>query len=137
MIRDINIEQLLIKATEMLKKRPEVIFAYAFGSAILNSPVAPRDLDVAVYTNETVLNSDAMGYELELGATLERAMGYDLPLDLVVINKAPVVLRNAIFAKGRCLFSRDENLRTDLIEQTGQAAFERYPVQLVLAELMS
>lgn len=131
-----SIKLLLTKATKALAARPEVIFAYAFGSAI-SGPVAPHDLDLAVYVNERDLSKSLFEYELELGSALEQTLGYDLPLDLVMVNKAPAALRHAIFSKGQFLFARDENLLTDLIEATGQAAFERYPAPLALAELMS
>ncbi len=85
-----------------------MVFAYLFGSFVRGGPA--RDVDVAVWLRGGV---DPLEYVLETGLRLELAAG--APVDLVVLNEAPVTLRYAVFREGHPLLIRDHALH-DLVE---------------------
>ncbi len=94
---------------EHLLKREEIVFAYLHGSFLKEGPF--RDVDVAVYVSIEVHPF----YEEELEDELSRAI--ELPVDVRVLNSAPVTFRFRAIS-GLLLFSRDEKARCDFEERT-------------------
>lgn len=106
-----------------LSKRPEILFAYLHGSFLL--PVPCGDVDVAVYLEKDAVGPQAWEYEVELGASLELLAG--MPVDVLVLNRAPVALRYHA-TRGQVLFSRDEEARFTFLEETWREYFDYQPL---------
>ncbi|MDH7512335.1 MAG: nucleotidyltransferase domain-containing protein [Clostridiales bacterium] len=105
--------------TKLIKKallaRGEIVFAYIHGS-FLSLPDF-RDVDLALYVNPaTVSSQEAFDYAFRLSADLSHLTSRDI--DVQIMNYAPLGFRHSVFKNGRFLFSRDDSLRADLIEQT-------------------
>lgn len=120
--------EIILNATRQhLAADPRVLFAYAHGSFLENRPI--HDLDVAVY-----LDSEDKGemhrFARDLAASLEQAISpvVRLPVDVRVLNRAPLGFRYHAFC-GKLLFSRDEDLRTRLVERTMSRYLDLKPLQ--------
>ena len=87
-----NIEENLPKAGAYLKSRPEVSFAYLFGSLAKGKPLPLSDVDIAVYLSES---SDVLEKKLEILGELIAILETD-EIDLVILNEAPLALRMKI-----------------------------------------
>jgi predicted nucleotidyltransferase len=97
--------------TKELKQRKEITFAYLHGSFI--DPVASfRDIDVAVWLSKKVLT---FSYKFDLEIALEQQLHY--PVDVQLLNNAPLGFKFSVFKYGELLFCRNEQLLTDLIEE--------------------
>lgn len=108
-------EHCLERLQAALAEEPAVVFAYAFGSFIEDRPF--EDIDVAVFVEPSPhVQRDLLAFQLDLAARLEHASGF--PVDLVLLNEAPLGLRAASLA-GRLLYSRDEACRAAFVERTG------------------
>ena len=59
---------------------------------------------------------DAFNYEVNLSVKLEA--GLKAPIDLHVLNQAPLSFKYHAFTRGKLLFSRDEGTRIKLIDET-------------------
>ena len=92
----------LSRLATALAERPEVITAYAFGSAIDGSP-SPRDLDVAVTLADE--ETDRLATLLHLQVDLERGVGF--PVDLHELERLPVDVQFRIWQTGRLMIDRD------------------------------
>jgi hypothetical protein len=103
--RRLSAEQKL-KLLERLRERFEgvsgVVFAYVYGSFVERDSF--RDLDVAVWIRSV---GDAFYYTVDFSAKLEVEMG--VPIDVQVLNEAPLPFKHYVFTRGRLLFSKDEN----------------------------
>jgi len=103
-----------LKLLERLKGRlegaSEVVFAYVYGSFM--ERFSFRDLDVAIWIRDS---SKAFYYTVDFSAKLEVEMG--VPVDVQVLNEAPLPFKHYIFTRGRLLLSRDENLRLRLFDE--------------------
>ncbi|BCB96217.1 nucleotidyltransferase [Dissulfurispira thermophila] len=120
---------------EFLEKRQEIIFAYIYGS--FAEGLSFRDIDVAVFVDEkAVTKEDALDYGLEISAITEVETGIS-PLDIRVINYAPVGLK--YFAtKGILLFSKDDDIRCDFLEESWKRYFDLLPKRRqILLDLVS
>lgn len=130
-----NKEEIIKKISESLSKRAEIIFAYIHGSFVQDLPF--KDIDVAIFVDEgAVPRDEAIDYGLRLSAIVEMETGIS-PLDIKVINYAPFGFKYYA-TKGNLLFSKDEDLRTDFLEETWRRYFDLQPKRKqVLLDILS
>ncbi len=122
---------------ETLQSRPEVDFAYLYGSFTDKEERPVRDIDIAVYVNTEKAKEDILQYTTDLMLQI-RERGVLVPLDIYVINDVPLTLLHHILANGKILFYRDEDFLTDLIEKTTYRYFEALPfIENYLKEIRS
>lgn len=102
------------KLLEELKKELEsvegIVFAYVHGSFV--EAEAFRDVDVALWVEDP---GKAFSYEVDLSARLEAR--FKTPIDLHVLNKAPLPFKHSVFTRGQLLFSKDEEERASVVDE--------------------
>jgi predicted nucleotidyltransferase len=100
---------------DFLRKKLEgiddIIFAYVHVGFLERSFF--RDVDVAVWISDV---EKAFYYTVNFSAKLEVEGG--LPVDLHVLNEAPLPFKHHVFTTGMLLFSKDEELRHRIVDQT-------------------
>ncbi len=103
----------------ILRNKEYIIFAYLFGSFV--SEEAFNDIDIGIFTNnmgkETVLS-----VELELEGELEEVLG--IPVDIRVINYAPLPFRYNVLKERGILIDRNTDLRSDFETMTYKEYFD-------------
>jgi len=73
-------------------------------------------------------------YEMTLSVDLTRAL--HAPVDVHVLNEAPLGFQHSVLHRGEVLFSRDDERLTDFIEQVGSQYMEfSYYVRKYLQEV--
>lgn len=99
------------KLRDLLMARPEasgIAAAYLFGSLARGNARPDSDVDIGVlYSKDPPKTLAGMGFGLE--ADLESALG--LPVQLVVLNYAPVDLIIRVLRDGKLLVDRDRSRR--------------------------
>lgn len=113
-------EEIIEKIKEILLIEEDIIFAYLFGSFL--DRLFFRDIDVGVYLRNIEKNKVL---ETEFYLSEKIAKNCDLSLDLIdvkILNFAPNPFLNSVFKYGRLLFSRDDKLLTDMIEESSLEA---------------
>jgi predicted nucleotidyltransferase len=101
-------------AAHVWRETPEVIAAWAFGSA-QNGSVGPgSDIDVAVWFE----SPPSLEAQIALLAQLQEALGFE-EIDLVVLNDANPILRFEAIS-GRSLFCRDRARRAEFASLTAR-----------------
>ena len=102
-------EKIATTVAELLARSPaEIIAAWLFGSVARGSARDTSDVDVAIllaHPPERTLD----GLHLDLEAEFERALGR--PVQLVVLNRAPVDLIHRVLRDGQLLLERDRSAR--------------------------
>lgn len=120
-------ERILEQIKNILMKRNEILFAYVHGSFLDKSPY--HDIDIALYVIPEVVDClDSFDYSRGLFAELEKKMG--LEIDAKVMNNASLGFRHSVFKNGRLLFSKDENLRLELMEKDSLEYMDFYELSL-------
>ena len=102
-----NIEENLPKAGAYLKSRPEVSFAYLFGSLAKGKPLPLSDVDIAVYLSKSL---DVLEKKLEILGELVDILETD-EIDLVILNEAPLALRMKILENKKLIVDNAPSLR--------------------------
>ncbi|MFH1117543.1 MAG: nucleotidyltransferase domain-containing protein [Pseudomonadota bacterium] len=104
------------EAVEALKRllaiREEILFAYVHGSFLDEGPF--RDLDIAVYVTAGDLPTRRFTYEESLAREIMYQTGLPFPVDIRLLNEAPVGFRYHVF-HGRLLLDRDPDLRIEMM----------------------
>ncbi len=121
------------KLQAALDDRPEVLFAYLFGSAASGITHGRSDVDVAVYISAaSITGSDAnkMLHDLWIGiyGELVRILGRD-DVDLVILNRTSPLLAERVARYGQLMFSRDEVCRIRWIVETKSRYCDLKPVR--------
>ena len=98
--------QIVERLSEALAARKEILEAYLFGSHARGEARPDSDIDVAVYIDEAVADDGYWGYRAELTTDLMVALGVN-EVDVVVLNKAPILLYHRVLRDGVRLLSRD------------------------------
>lgn len=108
----------------LLSKNDEIIFAYLHGSFI--DAYWFRDIDIAVYLDEKKVNKRALDYELSLSVELEKTL--KLPVDIKILNYAPLSFRYKV-TKGEKILSSNEEIRYKFLEDTWHRYLDFAPVE--------
>lgn len=106
-------ERIINVIKEGISKNEAVIFAYLHGSCAEGDSF--RDIDVAIFVGE---HGREIEIESDLSYELTEKTSY--PVEVKVVNKAPVAFQMAVLRKGIVLFSRSEHVRTDFIEDVSK-----------------
>lgn len=107
---------LIAKIKDYLLQNENIVFACVHGSFVKSEKF--RDIDVAVFTSD----KKDFYFESDLSAELSALTGFDA--EVRIINGAPVAFQMAVLRDGLLLFSRDEDIRTDFIEDVGKKYME-------------
>ena len=118
-------ELIIARLTRLMEDMPEIVFAFLHGSFIDEGPF--RDLDLAVYVDPScpAAGDQTLEYELKTEMLLEETAGF--PVDVRVLNRAPVPFRYNVLKNGRLLFCRDEELYADFLSHTLVSYFDFAP----------
>jgi predicted nucleotidyltransferase len=101
-----------------------IVCVYVYGSVARGEARDASDVDVAVlYAQEPPPTLDGLG--LELGYTLERLLGK--PVDLVILNRAPLDLIHRVLRDGVLVYDGDPSSRIRFEVQARNAYFDLLP----------
>jgi predicted nucleotidyltransferase len=89
------------------KHYQNISFVYLFGS--FNNFGHFSDIDLAIFTKTQV--KKPLEFEIALEAELERICNY--PIDVRIINKAPLSFCYSVIRNGKLILDREQNLRAD------------------------
>lgn len=103
---------------QALSKRPEIKFAYLFGSHARGAAGKTSDVDVAVYVDDKALKMEkGYGYKAELVTALMSALGTN-KVDVVVLNVSKLFLRHQALKNGIAVICSNDKARADFIVDT-------------------
>ncbi len=127
-----------------LLSRAEILFAYVHGS-LVDGVKSYRDVDVALFLDPAWVGAhkeDLLAYVLdrstELTVALREEIGLRVPVDVQVLNDAPLLFQMHVIRDGRLLFTRDEEALVDFIERTARQHMDMEPLlREYMRELLS
>jgi predicted nucleotidyltransferase len=110
------------RLTERLAADPRVRLVYLYGSAADPAAAEVRDLDLAIAGAPPFSREELLEMAVRLG---EQA---GLPLDLVPLERAPVVLAHEIADGGLCLLARPPEAETSFVLRARDAYWDFMPL---------
>ena len=118
--------KLLARLTSALKGREEILEAYLFGSHARGQAQPHSDIDVAVYIDEALADDGAWGYQAQLTTDLMVVLGTN-HVDVIVLNRASILLYHRVLRDGVRLLSRDLQATTIRAGQALSRYFDFLP----------
>ncbi|TXT56117.1 MAG: Nucleotidyltransferase domain protein [Candidatus Thorarchaeota archaeon] len=97
----------------LIEERNEIIFSILHGSFQTDSDF--RDIDIAIYLNRPT-NQDIFDYTIKFAAELEGKVR--LPIDIQVLNEAPLPFRYIVADTGMVLTCRDTVFYEEFVNAT-------------------
>jgi len=90
--------------------KPEIAFAYLFGSVAKGNAGRLSDIDIAIFLDPMRLVRDSgYGYQSELSVELQSILSGQV--DLVILNDASTILRFQVLKNGVLIYCRSEKQR--------------------------
>ena len=110
-----------------LRTQPDIAAEYLFGSLATGRATPQSDIDIAVLLMPVPDDPvELLNRQLELADQLRRFSDRDM--DVVILNKVPLILRRQVLAHGRLLYQGDRNTRADFEVQTGKEYADLKPM---------
>ena len=106
----------------VVESEPDLEFAWLHGSFLVADKF--RDIDIGIHLNAPVEARLRRG--LELAVRLDQEIGF--PIDVRVLNDAPVAFLFHVFREGRLLLSRNDERLADLMERTVRDYLDTAPL---------
>lgn len=101
-------EELMVKISSFLARHPaEIVVAYVFGSFFNSKSFS--DIDIGLIMRSEIVQP--LNFELTLEIQLEKIVKY--PVDVRILNNAPLAFGQNVFRSGRVILDRDPNFRAD------------------------
>jgi len=120
-------EKIIEQLKNAIIQKDEIIFSYIHGSFLDKFPF--QDIDIALYFDSKKISSlQAFDYSFQLSVDLSRKIG--LEVDIQIMNYAPLGFKHSVLRNGKLLFSKDENLRLNLIESVSLEYIDFYELSL-------
>jgi len=105
-----------------LAEEPGIRFAYVYGSVLGSESI--HDVDVGLYLDDSQLTRRS---EIS-GALADRlSVAVEMPVDVRILNAAPITFLYHVF-RGHLLFSCDEELLADLLEEVPRLYLDMAPL---------
>jgi hypothetical protein len=123
------------RLAEHLAGHPEIIFAMLYGSAAQRETF--RDIDIGIVVDRALVPArHDVDYILTLGMELERTLTRPVPVDVVVLNDAPLPFRYNVRMRGVALLVNDWEAYYTFLERTWDDYLDFEPIAMrYLAEL--
>lgn len=119
-------EQIEVSLREALATAPiRVVAAYLYGSVARGTATSASDVDVAVLLRDSPPPT-LEGHLLDFEGVLERAVG--CPVQVVVLNTAPVDLVHRVLRDGRLVLERDRSARIRFEVKARNEYFDLLPI---------
>lgn len=109
-----DLERLEAVITPIIMTDSDAVFAYIFGSQVKGTNHARSDVDVAVYYTNIDENArgDQLAVEKQITLALHLEQALKQPVDVVVLNRASIDLRQNVLIHGKLIFSKNEETLT-------------------------
>ncbi|MDZ7780582.1 MAG: nucleotidyltransferase domain-containing protein [Gemmatimonadota bacterium] len=123
--------ELVATLRDILSGASEVAFAYLFGSVAKRRTRGASDVDVAVHMGGRLSAAKRVDLALDLEGRLERATGR--PVQVVVLDDAPLELRFNVLAHGIPLCAQDLPARRAFYVDTGRRYYDMAPARALFS----
>lgn len=127
---DDDAQALAMRLSGYFVGRAEVIAAYLFGSQAKGKAAADSDVDVAILLNPDFDLHEHFMYRIERMVELEQLCRR--PVDVAILNQAPLVLLNQVLRYGRLVYERDHRQRVAFEVRSRQAYYDFQPLLALL-----
>ena len=133
--------QIKKKAAEFFCSRPEVLFAFLFGSFAKSKETALSDIDLAVYIDASFLTQtrktrpSLFDLRNEMTSQLMGALKFN-EVDLIFLNDASPLLRHRILTQGERLMARDPIREQRFFVRSLHEYFDTEPIRTIQAKYL-
>jgi len=118
-------QQIAVQLAAYEQTRPEIAAVYLFGSQAKGTARASSDVDVGLLLADDFDLHRNYKYRLEQMMALATLL--HKPVDVVILNRAPLVLRHQVLKYGRCVYEGNHQVRVSFEVQSRKAYFDFKP----------
>ena len=120
-VKIIQKQSILKNIAVIMKRHREIILAYVFGSFIHGDTFS--DIDIGVLTDKEMRS--CLEFEFDLEIEIEDDINY--PIDVRVLNNAPLSFCQNVIRDGSVILERDRNVHADFMGNILKQYFDFAP----------
>jgi uncharacterized protein len=98
------LEQIINKLNDYYRSNDDVLFGYLFGSFAKNKSRSHSDIDIAIYLSDY---NREKAHEYKMMNIMALQDIFKRPVDLILFNEAPPLLKHEIFKTGILFIEKD------------------------------
>jgi predicted nucleotidyltransferase len=123
LIRSEKEKVIQIISSHLFQQYDEILAVYIFGSFISERHFS--DIDIGIITAMDL--NKPLDFELKLENRLEKLIKY--PVDVRILNRAPISFSQNVFRTGRVIIDKNPNMRADFEGRILKQYFDFSPFQ--------
>jgi predicted nucleotidyltransferase len=120
-------DPILFSLHNLLKKEERILFAFIYGSYASKENTNLSDIDIAVFITDINITKNTTYYILTLECKLESNFS-NIKIDVRLLNNAPLITKGTILETGILLFTHNNILLQDFIEETLREYLDYKPI---------
>lgn len=121
-----NVEARLRALVSYLRGEPDVVLVYLFGSHARHGALPHSDLDIALLLDEQErMPLELLERRLDLATSASEIVGG--AVDVVLLNRAPLLLQGQVLGEGRMLYATDKAAQVEFEAHTRALYFDFLP----------
>lgn len=98
------------KIDQILKKEPNILFAYLYGSYAKDKQNKESDIDIAIYLDNKTTKIDPL-YASRLALKIEKAQDKKISVDIRILNRSKIRFKHQVLKHGKLIHSKNEKAR--------------------------
>ena len=99
------------KFGKIFSEYTRVKLAYLFGSFIKSQFF--NDIDIGIVLEDEKEAYEDLKFGLKIGRILEKSINFKYPIDVKILNHAPIYFQYNVIKTGEVIFSKNEDIRID------------------------
>jgi len=119
-------ENLILKLKQIFSKYSEISAGYLFGPCIQGNMSKNSDIDIAILIHPSKIKNYTLEKQLELEVEIALELKTE-KFDLIILNRAPLILQFRIISTGRLIYIKDDDVRCDLEEKIMSSYYDFLP----------
>jgi len=122
-----KIKTKILKVVPQILKKYPVAFAYLYGSFASGLEHSFSDIDICVYT-DNIPSDKKLSIQMAISLEIDEKLQEKNSAEVRILNDLPLIIKGHIVTEGILLYSKNDDLRTDVESFTRRTYFDFLPV---------
>lgn len=122
-----KIKTKIFKIVPQIFKKYPVAFAYLYGSYANGLEHSFSDIDICIYT-DNISADKKLSLQMAISLEIDEKLQVGKSSEVRIMNDLPLVIKGQIFTQGILIYSKNDDLRSDVESFTRRTYFDFLPV---------
>jgi len=121
-----DIDKVSSKLKDVFSRNSKIVAGYLFGSFLHGHIHKGSDIDIAILIHPSEIKNYTLDDQLDLEVEITLQLKTE-NFDLIILNRAPLILQFRIISTGRLIYIKDDDVRCDFEEKIMSSYYDFLP----------